>query len=159
MVLEVKPAGFDSLHNQGLAWLKACGPSCQGNGYPGSVAASFRSLLSGPIEWVLDLEGSWGVKPSALFQLLSDRLGQPVVLIPGGGNSNTPVKGFTLASCFNEGCGRLSQIMPFAFMETAQLIELFQTLGNIASGHEPDGPVVVGWYLAPDILEFRKPEL
>ena len=82
------------LDNQGLARLQFASPPCQGDDHPGSVVASFRSLLGGPVEWVSDLNFFGGMKLSALFQFLSDRLGQPVVLLPGGSNGDTPMPAF-----------------------------------------------------------------
>ena len=58
------------------------------------------------------------MKSTALFELFPDGLGQPMVLVPGGGNGDAPVKGFPLPGRFNIGSGSLSEIVPFAFMDT-----------------------------------------
>ena len=155
LVVEIEPAGLNSFDNQGLARLQSASPPCQGDDHPGSIVASFRSLLGGPVEWISDLNFLGGMKLSALFQFLADRLGQPVVLVPGGDNGDTPIQRFTLLSCFNIGSSGLPQVIAFGFMDTAQLIQPFKPLGDIPSGHQPDGLVVVGRHLAADVLQLR----
>ena len=93
------------------------------------------------------------MKLSALFQSFSDSLGQPVVLIPGRGNGNTLIEGFTLESSLNVSGGGLLQVVAFAFMDTAQPIQPFKPFGGISRRHQPDGQVVIGGHLAADILE------
>ena len=53
---------------------------------------------------------------------------------------------FTLAEWLQYRQSGLPQVIAFGFMDTTQLIQPFKALGDIPSGHQPDGLVVVGRY-------------
>src|SRR5439155_12246611 len=159
VTIEPQPAGHSALDCERLAALNGTNPCVEGDHHTPAVVCGVTLLLDGPVQRVVDGDGSPMPEEFPLLETLADGLRESAVLFPGWGNGDAAVKLFATGGAFEVGLGRLPDILATRLLDPAQGVELHHTPEGVAPRHSADGSVVLLHLLPADVLQLGPAEV
>src|SRR5213592_4600878 len=123
------------------------------------VVCGVTLLLDGPVQLLVDGDGSPTPEEFPLLETLADGLRESAVLFPGRGNSDAAIELSAAVGGFEVGLGRLPDVLTTPLLDPAQGVELHHTPEGVAPRHGADGSVVLLHLLPADILQLGPAEV
>src|SRR5439155_15186850 len=159
VTVQPQPAGLNALNRERLAALNGTNPCVESDHHTPAVVCGVTLLLDGPVQRVVDGDGSPVPEEFPLLETLADGLRESAVLFPGWGNSDAAIKFFATGGAFEVGIGRMPDILATHLLDPAQGVELLDTSEGVAPRHGADGGVVLLHLLPADILQLGPAEV
>src|SRR5437773_12077746 len=157
--MEPQPAGHSALDCERLAALNGTNPCVEGDHHTPAVVCGVTLLLDGPVQRLVDGDGSPMPEEFPLLETLADGLRESAVLFPGWGNSDAAIELSAAVGGFEVGLGRLPDVLTTPLLDPAQVVELRHASEGVAPRHGADGGVILLDLLPADVLELGPAEV
>src|SRR5439155_23905166 len=113
----------------------------------------------GPVQLLMDGDGSPVPQEVPLLQAFADGLRESVIFFPGWGNGDTAIEFFAAGGGIEIGLGGLLDIATTPFVDPSQGVELFDASAGVATRHGADGGVILLDLLPADIPQLGPAEV